>query len=354
LVDCSDPEVMRSSEHRLAVQLFCNNPPPSLMARDVWTKLPDFLVAWRGDFPANSILCLDRMKVEANKSDTTYPMENWRTRLEPLFEKLVFVKLDKSVQHRLICLVTTLGSPTPAMMQHWSAWIARGRGAVETTDTSRDYAPLMIQCMHGIRHQVSVKLYLGFLIDATGVLQDDVLLENNWAPVEARIEEVCWALQQIGATIVLPKLVGIFSTMIEQGRLRLVAKVLAQFTSDLGKGESIFDVLPELFAKRLVEECCRVLVTQQDNVALPILDLLRDDSAAMQLVLTEMYSMRESHQAMSDLDRLLDFLLNEVILSKRGSASVAILMSFQALTKPSSALHVKIEGIKRNRAPTTA
>jgi hypothetical protein len=343
-------EDMRSTENRLAVQLFSNHPQQSLMEEDALTRFPDFLVAWRGDFPANSICCLDRMKAEAQKLDAAAPIEQWRTGLEPLFEENLFVKLDETVQHRLICLVTTLGSPTPTMVRHWSNWIASECAAAET---AHDYTSLMIQCMHGMRQQISVRLYLGFLIDATGVLQEDLLLATNWARVETRIEEVCWALRQIGPTKVLPKLIGILTTMIEQGKLQLVAKVLSQFASDLGEGESMFAFLPDPFSKRFVEECCRMLVKQHHDTAPCLLDLLRDDSLAMQLVLIEMASRREADPATGDLDRLLDFLLDEVILLKQKGVPVELLLTCQSLTKPSSALHAKIEGLKRIRGHTT-
>lgn len=342
----STTEDIRSFEHRLAVHLVCNNAQASSMEGDLLKRFPKFLVAWRGDFRENSILCLDRMKTEANKPGAS-SIEDWRSSLEPLFEVKLFGELDKTVQHRLICLVTTLGSPTPTMVRHWSSWIASDYVAAST----HNYTSLMIQCMHGIRQQMSIKVYLGFLIDSTGLLMVELLSESNCAKVEARIEEVCWALRQIGPAKVLPKLVVILTTMIDQGKIRLVAKVLSQFALDLDEGESLLAVLPDEFSKRLVDEFCRILLKQPDEVTQPVLDLLREDSVTLQCVLSEIFSARESvsDPAMDDLDRLLDLVLNEVILpTQHWSVPAALLSSLQSLAKPSSALYVKLEGIKRS------
>lgn len=329
---------MRSKAHRQAVRLVCTR-QKSLHTENYMMRLPAFLVAWAADFSEDSIICVDRMKKEVMMNSDGPIVEHWRSGLEKLFEPTCFESFSDSLQHRLICFVANIGNPTANMIKHWSSLIAQ-------SEAGENYMPLMIQCLHNIRHQMSVRDYLGFLIDSTGVFSTED--SGSQEQMDEKMEEICWAMRQIGVSKVLPKLVGVIYKLLDNDKTRSLATMLQCLAIDLNNGESIVSVLPENVLDRISKEFCRALTKSDEDreAQLPIFEFLRHDVIVLGCFIQSLPS-KQAGSANEDHASLLDIVYDQLILPLHDRLPGQLISAFQNKSEPSSVLWQKVARLEK-------
>jgi hypothetical protein len=267
--------------------------------------LPHYLVAWNGDFPADSssaILFLHN--IVRRIDDLSHPLiVHLRTSLEPIVESQAVKgqgKLSGStifecyglphLQRLTVGLIVMLGAPTAKTLAGLSKICARCYSSVDETCVTRDVSTLIIGSIHNVRKTMPMQSYLSSLVNSTGLMQvdeaallgtgakgkDNKKASRNWkklADFDVGLCEVCHCLVDCGSAKVLPMLYPLLSTWLECTnsamnnrdvlQLRAAFSVMAMFSIDLMSSSTyttIFDLLSEDSEEKVVAAVCRYAV----------------------------------------------------------------------------------------------
>lgn len=199
----------------------------------ILSQLGDMLLAWQGHYPEETRTCLVAMEWKLSTSSAgsgaIHVADRWKTCLVPLFAKRVFLGMTEAIQRRLVCLVTSLSSPSPQLMQSWSSLIA----------ADHPLSDWMGQCAHRMRKTIPMPTYLGFIIDSLGVLEADE--EKQISNLDRGIRRAGWALLNCGASAkqMLSKLEKVLLMMLEKtdssAAARVAMSLIAMFSWDLDR-----------------------------------------------------------------------------------------------------------------------
>jgi len=265
---------------------------------DLLNGIPQYLAAWRADFVVETASCISLLqdvvrRVPGEGADNN----NLRIALEPLlttgdskssedddYETVsIFEQFPVELQRQVICFLTMLSSPTTTTVKALGEICARCHlksvtKSPTSTTVSQTVASFIVQCIHCIRKSVPMQVYIGFLVDSTGLLRLDGSYAQDITPeligaIDSGVGSMASCLIGCGTAKVLPMLENLLSVLLNKStnngaidaaiQARAALSLIAMFSLDLsqyGKIDvSIFQYLPDDFGS-IVTSCLSKLL----------------------------------------------------------------------------------------------
>ena len=288
---------------------------------DLLHGIPHYLVHWRGDYITESTAVMELLQqvvrrlpiddVSRHEDDNAATvsgggsvlvvLSQLRTAMEQLLTTAtasngsILEDYPEELQRQVICFVTMLTSPSTLTVHALGEICARRRLVRWENDGAKrkkkilsgTVASFIVQCIHSIRKTIPMQLYIGFLIDSTGILKlgnapvekQTCLVDELLNGLDAGVAVVADCLVKCGTrSKILPMFEALLSVLVNDMcdtdvgvanafgvlvQARAALAIVAMFAIDLSKNNtmnaSVFEFLPEGFKPR-IHDCITKLI----------------------------------------------------------------------------------------------
>lgn len=221
---------------------------------DILYGLPIYLCHWRAEYVNDSKVCLSVLQTFVRKyhrSPLQNPNEAIRqqdlslicTSLEPLLQLTrapssqpstkethnydritAFEQFPEDIQRSMVCLFTNVMTPTANVIRSFADICARYRALDKmkpATNLCTSVAAFIVQCVQSIRKTMDMSLFVGFLIDSSGIMSlDRVMIPKSpldfaWK-TDQGLRDSSFYLVQCGTAKVLPMLEGLITVLLNK------------------------------------------------------------------------------------------------------------------------------------------
>jgi len=245
----------------------------------------DYLLSYKNDFLPDSVRivetllhCVHRILLPSsdNHAELIRSLQaTLRQGLDALFdgknkrECCIFQLYPTSLQHKIICLIVALQSPSDKLVQSLTK-LSLSNGGIP-----KSISKFIVEAMHLTRRTIPMQRYLVFIMTSIGVpnkKMDDTLILTN---LDLEVRRASRALRRCGSAKVLPMIQGVLSSWSKSLiktfnddddkndkylliRFRAALLIIAVLSHDLAE-QDLYHVVPELCHTLI--KCCIAFFT---------------------------------------------------------------------------------------------